>query len=228
MKRSDVNNRLYEILYEIYKHKAMTIGQIQALYFESFFRARNYLLNLEKKGLIKRMFAILDITKGRPEQIFLLTLEGIEILRNKGYKTGTGDKIHKYLIKAGEAQIRHDLKLVDIIIYLYSNNLIEEYTTELFLRQMRYAEKGTYRIPDIVFKDKEGYGFIELEERSRSGRKLLNDFNDYIIYNKDFKKIFVVRDERLEFYYKILTRSVLTNWEIGTFNNKVLVKKYKS
>ncbi len=226
MKSNEANTRQVEILYEIYKNKVMTIDQVQAFYFNSFFRARNYLLNLEKKGLIKRMYAVTDIKKGRPEQIFLMDMAGIELLRSKGFKNGAGTPIHKYLVRPNEAEIRHDLTLVDIIIYLYTNELIEEYTTELFIHQIRYSEKKNYRIPDLIFKDKDGYGFIELEKRSRAGSKLFEDFRDYRSQYKDFKKIFVVREERVRFYIETLSKTSMIKYEVHTFTDKKLQKKY--
>lgn len=226
MKRSEAEARRAEILYEIYKNKAMTAEQIRALYFNSFNRARNYLLKLVSKGMLYRNYTTDDPGSPRAKQVFYLTMAAIDMLRKAGFKTGAGAPIPRYLVKPGEHQLRHDLKLNDIIIYLYTSGLVDDYTPELFLRQVRYKEKKSYRIPDIVFKDKDGYGFVELEEKARTGVKLLADIRDYRMQYKDFKKIFVVSEERINFYKTILAKSALKNYQIYVFNGKKLIKKH--
>jgi hypothetical protein len=226
MKRSEIEAKEAELLYEIYKNKEMTLRQINAIYFNTYITTRLYMKNLERKGLVKKIYTLPDPTRRYIEHVYFLTMPGIELLRKKGFKTGSGALIPKYLINPNEHQIRHDLKLVDIIIYLFTNNLIEDYTTELFLRQIRYSEKKDYRIPDIAFKDKHGYGFVELEEKPRKSSKLFADVRDYRIQYKEFRKIFIVPEARINFYKDILAKTALAKYEIHTFENQKLIKKF--
>jgi len=217
MKKKEAKARFNDILYFIYKNRICTISQIYWLYFDSYDRARLYLSNLQKQGYLKHMYSIIDKEKGKSEKVYYLSYKGIIFLNEQGY-----EQVKRYSLKPGENQIRHDLLIVDILIHLLDTDKIDDYTPELFLRREMFNKKHRYRIPDLIIEDNNGKALIEVETTPRSKKRIIEDLKEYSLYYKNFRKIFVVYENRIEYYDRLFKQQIFKDYFIYTFHNKKL------
>src|ERR1017187_1270760 len=112
MDRKQQVQRSNDILYFIWRVKAVLIRQIEKLYFKTNKHTRKYLLALEKKGLLTHTAVMMPDTKigTYPEKVYFLTYAGIQHLVKAGFEV-TRYKLH-------HQAMHHDLTVTDILIHI--------------------------------------------------------------------------------------------------------------
>jgi hypothetical protein len=228
MSKQEVSQRQADILYNLYENRVMTLEQfINVGYFKNISTAKHYFINLEKKGLIKSKFAIIDSSNYKPSKVLYLSSAGFMTLLDKGKKTGDTNlqALKKYALASSEMQLRHDIHVVDIIIELVNSDRIDDYRTELFLRREMNRTKKHYRIPDFEFTDKAGKKFIvELELSQRTFKQLCKAMEDYKTYWKERGLIFVINEAWINNYIKALEHENIKHYEIYSLKDNKLQK----
>jgi hypothetical protein len=228
MSAEEVMQRQSDILYNLYENRVMTLEQfINVGYFKNKSTTKYYFINLEKKGLVKSKFAIIDTKNYKPSKVLYLSYAGFLSLLDKGKKTGDTNLqgIKQYSLASSEMQLRHDINVVDIIVDLVNSDRVDDYKTELFLRREMNRAKKHYRIPDFEFTDKAGKKYIvELELSQRTFKQLCQAMDDYRAYWKEHTLMFVINEPWINNYIKALEHENIKHYEIYVLKDKKLQK----
>jgi predicted transcriptional regulator len=207
MNKAEAKEREKEILTFICENKIALIRHIEVLFFDSYSRARNYLGELEKKGLLKST----SFKHFGGEKVYFLSYKGIDHLRTFGM-----DSV-RYKINSNE--LVHDAGVIDVLVYFIKNKNVVNFTTDYRLRRMRVADNTNYRIPDFVFTDKDGNnGIVEyqLADKARAVIKsYIEDYTSY--YPSNFIKYFIVKEGKQRRYLEVLQAMDRKDFIVATY-----------
>jgi hypothetical protein len=217
MDRKQQVKRSNDILYFIWRVKAVLIRQIEKMYFKTNKHARKYLLALEKKGLLTHTAVMMPGTSPGtyPEKVYFLTYAAIQHLKKAGFVVSRY-KLHRQAM-------HHDLTVTDILIYIIQNfEGFKDYKTDYQLRREIHKHKKKFRTPDLTFVDKNGRKYLVEYQLTDKTSKIVKDYiSDYLAYEelKRHDVLYVVREKRVKWYAEIFEKSDLKNWHIMTFDH---------
>lgn len=222
MNKSKQIKRTNEVLYFIWRVKAVLIRHIEKMYFKTNVHARHYLLALEKKGYLTHTTILLPDTKPGTysEKVYSLTYAGIKYLKKAGFE------VVRYLLHS--QSMHHDLVVTDILIYHIKNfDGLKEFKTDYELRREMYKRDEMFRSPDFTFEDKKGRKYlVEYQITNKSANVIKDYIADYMSYDmfKDHDVMYIVKKARVIWYEKIFKETELENWHIMTYDRRTGLK----
>jgi hypothetical protein len=151
MTKNQQIKRMNEVLYFIWRVKAVLIRHIEKMYFKTNVHTRRYLLALEKKGYLGHMQRLMPEINAHPgahpEKVYFLTYSGIQYLKKAGYE------VVRYIIH--QQAMQHDLMVTDILIYFIKNfDGFKSYRTDYELRRENHKKKRSLRRQILRLKTK--------------------------------------------------------------------------
>ena len=212
MTKEDILERRGRLLNFIYINGKAVIRHIHKFEFKNYHVAKNYMRDLEKKGLLNSRRAFIT-----GEKVFYITKLGVEFLQ-----TQYPDEKFKYTqVRININNLEHDLMVIDLLLNISLNGFkhatgkltMEALKSDRILQQERWEAAGKrkktlYRIPDMQLfmrdpaDNKEYEIIVEYEHTRRPAAHIENDFDDYLLH---FPKsiIFIVSSsrERMNYYY---------------------------
>lgn len=216
MNRKQQVQRLNDIMYFIWRVKAVLIRQIEKMYFKTNKHARKYLLALEKKGLLTHTAVMLSDDKPGtyPEKVYYLTYAAIQHLKKAGLEVSRY-KLHRQAMQ-------HDLTVNDILIHVIQNfDGFKEYKTDYQLRREIHKRKKKFRTPDFTFEDKDGRKYLVEYQLTDKTSKVIEDYiSDYLAFDELRRHdiLYVVRPKRAQWYAEIFEKSNLKNWHVMAYD----------
>jgi DNA-binding PadR family transcriptional regulator len=208
MNRAEAKEREKEIITFIFENKISLIRHIEGLFFDSYSRARNYLAELEKKGLLKST----AFKHFGGEKVYFLSYKGIDYLKSLG--------LDAVRYKINENELLHDSGVIDLLVYFMKNKNVVNFTTDYRLRRIRKASNGNYRIPDFVFTDSKGLsGIVEYQLADKSMAVIKSYVEDYTsYYPADFIKYFIVKEGKQRRHSEVLNKMGRKDFIVATYS----------
>jgi|GEM_PF-2531007 hypothetical protein len=218
MTKNQQIKRMNEVLYFIWRVKAVLIRHIEKMYFKTNVHTRRYLLALEKKGYLGHMQRLMPEINAHPgahpEKVYFLTYSGIQYLKKAGYE------VVRYIIH--QQAMQHDLMVTDILIYFIKNfDGFKSYRTDYELRRENHKKKKKFKTPDFTFEDKDGRKYLVEYQLTRKTKAIIKDYlSDYHAFD-ELKKhdiIYIVPKPRMVWYSEIFKDSSLKHWHVMSYD----------
>jgi predicted transcriptional regulator len=212
MTKEKVIRRRASILYFINAVGKVVIRHIHKLHFENYHVAKNYMRELEKKGLVNSRRAFVT-----GEKVFYLTKLGVEFIQTQY----PDDEIKYTQVRININNLEHDLIVTDILLNISANGFkvqggkltLDKFKTDRTLQRERWEaadgnKKALYRVPDMhlfMQKDpadkKETEIIVEYEHTRRPAVHIENDLEDYLEYFPNSIILIVSNQpERMNYY----------------------------
>jgi predicted transcriptional regulator len=212
MTKEKVIRRRASILYFINAVGKVVIRHIHKLHFENYHVAKNYMRELERKGLVNSRRAFVT-----GEKVFYLTKLGVEFIQTQY----PDDEIKYTQVRININNLEHDLIVTDILLNISTNGFkvqggkltLDKFKTDRTLQRERWEaadgnKKALYRVPDMhlfMQKDhadkKETEIIVEYEHTRRPAVHIENDLEDYLEYFPNSIILIVSNQpERMDYY----------------------------
>lgn len=198
MNKEERQERERDILYFIYQNRIALIRHIKEMFFNSYERAKVYLWNLEKKGLIKAVY-FYNIAG---EKVCFLSYKGILFLKKRNYDV-TRYKINK-------REFPHDIVVIDLVIYFakkFKFEIVTDYMLRREFSKRQNKEGSSYKLPDFIFKTPKGYkGLVEYQKVYKPENVVRKYLEDYTAYYPGYAVYYVVDENKAGKYYDMFKR----------------------
>jgi len=216
MKKAEFKKREQDILYFIYRNKIVLIRHIRELFFNTYIRAKEYLLKLEKKGLLNSTY-FYNITG---EKVYFLSYQAIKYLELLKYD------VKRY--KVNRREFPHDIAVIDLVIYFIKKYNVD-ITTDYLLRRERAKkdENKSIKIPDFIFTTKKGLkGLVEYQLSDKPEKVIKKYIYDYIAYYSGYAIYYIVEEGKVEKYKRYFEKYGvdLDKYFICSFDRKIGLK----